>query len=156
MFPVTLPVHGGMDSGAGGLGKLTHWAHSALILLVGDLSAQLGALGIVIGVDAILGIAVAVQDKAFKAKTMLAGILKKLSVYFLLITLFNSADVIINTPDTLRWAALVTLLARETFSSLKHVDRLGYENLASSLLRIVEAKIPIDKRETKGKEAHKE
>lgn len=156
MISATLPAQGGMDAGAGGLGKLTHWAHSVLILLVGDLSAQLGALGIVIGVDAILGIAVSVQDKSFKIGKMFAGILKKLSIYFLLITLFNSADVIINTPDTLRWAAMITLLARETFSSLKHVDRLGYENLASSLLRIVEAKIPIDKRETKGKGAPKE
>lgn len=108
MLPAAISATKAAEAGAGAFSTLTGIAQSILIALIGDLTIQVAYLVLVILIDAILGVMVANQNRSFNIGIFLRATAKKISVYFLIISLFNAADIMIRANDLMRWGAVVS------------------------------------------------
>lgn len=125
------------DASVIGGGGAVRAAQAVLVALLGDLGLQIRYLGLVFCIDAILGAWAAIHERQFALHSFIIMTLRKLAIYLMVIILFNAADVVMETSAQFRRFALIALLSNDIFSSLKNIDRLGYRNLWSSLIRIV-------------------
>lgn len=140
-LPTTISAGTPADAGAGAI-NITGVIQAILIALIGDLTHQVLYLLLVICIDAILGVWVAINNKSFRLSIFFRETFKKVFVYFLVIALFNAADIMFTTGNLMRWGALLILFVRDLFSSLHHLDKLGFGNIATDLVKLVSKHLP--------------
>lgn len=115
-------------------------AQAVLVALLGDLGLQIRYLGVVFCIDTILGAWAAINERQFAWRKFVAMTLRKFAVYFMVIGMFHAADVVLETSPQFRRFALIALLSNDIFSSLRNIDRLGYRNIWSTLVRMIAGK----------------
>ena len=98
---------------------------SILEVILGDLNGLLYALTFCMVVDFLLGILVAVLNKKLSIKIAFHGIVKKVSIFFL-IAVANVVDIhIIQSETMIRTMVILFYFSNEGISILRNAEKLG-------------------------------
>lgn len=98
---------------------------STLEVILGDLNGSLYALTFCIVVDFLLGVLVAVLNKNLSIKIAFRGIVKKVSIFFL-VAVGHVVDIhIIQNETMIRTMVILFYFSNEGISILRNVEKLG-------------------------------
>lgn len=93
--------------------------------LIGPVTIRIYALLTIIAIDTMFGLQISFRDNTFSLKTLSKKVSSKIYYYFFYLVIFNSIDMIVNFPNTMRWYGILLITFMELTSIYRHVLKLG-------------------------------
>lgn len=109
-----------------------------ITFLIGPITTKIYSLLVIIAIDTIFGLQVAFKEKAFSLKTLAKKVSSKLYYYFFYMALFNSIDVILSLPNTMRWFGILIITIVEITSVYHNALKLGRKEASLILEQVIQ------------------